>query len=197
MLILASHWSVGLPPLLLLVGTIWPGAGWQNNYHGKSDDIAWQLVRSWPGQLVTHKKLKFQASNEKQNMWMPVKTWNQIKKSKHGGLPQLFGFLSWRWKQLFVFFYNCKHGWRIIKEMVKICLEQLFPYLDCPQIYLAQEQSHGDTETSLATRLCKFEWALNFLQTHGLWCSDPCAILCSDCTLMSANSTVENVICPS
>ena len=40
MIILASHWSVGLPPLLLLVGTIWPGAGWQNNYHGKSDDIA-------------------------------------------------------------------------------------------------------------------------------------------------------------
>ena len=70
-------------------------------------------------------------------------------------------------------------------------------FLDCPQIYLVQEQSHGDTETSPATRLCKFEWALNFLQTHGLWCSDPCAILCSDCTLKSANSTVENVICAS
>ena len=70
-------------------------------------------------------------------------------------------------------------------------------FLDCPQIYLAQEQSHGDTETSLATRLCKFEWALNFLQTHGLWCSDPYAILCSDCTLRSGNSTVENVMCPS
>ena len=128
MLILASHWSVGLPPLLLLVGTIWPGAGWQNNYHGKSDDIAWQLVRSWREQLVTHKKLKRQAPNEKQKMWMPVKTWNQIKKSKHGGLPQLFGLLPWRWKQLVVYFYNCKHGWRTIKEMVKICLEQLFPY---------------------------------------------------------------------
>ena len=36
-------------------------------------------------------------------------------------------------------------------------------FLDCPQIYLVQEQTHGDTETSLATRLCKFEWALNFL----------------------------------
>ena len=39
MINLAFHWSLGLPPLLLLVGTIWPGAGWQNNYHGKSDDI--------------------------------------------------------------------------------------------------------------------------------------------------------------
>ena len=27
--------------------------------------------------------------------------------------------------------------------------------LDCPQIYLVQEQSHGDTVTSLATCLCK------------------------------------------
>ena len=82
MIILASHWSVGLPPLLLLVGTIWPGAGWQNNYHGKSDDIVWQLVRPWREQLVTHKKLKGQAPNEKQKMWMPVKTWNQIKRSQ-------------------------------------------------------------------------------------------------------------------
>ena len=70
-------------------------------------------------------------------------------------------------------------------------------FLDCPQIYLVQEQSHGDTERSLTTRLCKFEWALNFLQTHGLWCSDPCAILCTDCILKSGNGTVENVICPS
>ena len=70
-------------------------------------------------------------------------------------------------------------------------------FLDCPQIYLEQEHTHVDTETSLATRLCKFEWALNFLQTYGNRCSDPCAILCSDCTLTSANSTVENVMCPS
>ena len=37
--ILDSHWSDQLPPLLSLARTIWPAdAGWQNNYHGNSDD---------------------------------------------------------------------------------------------------------------------------------------------------------------
>ena len=38
MSILLSHWSDQLHPLLSLARTILPAAGWQNNYHGNSDD---------------------------------------------------------------------------------------------------------------------------------------------------------------